>query len=95
MHCVSVGRSSRSGRSRKSEVNPEPGRDRERTAEQVTLAEQFGTLGRGGLPTDHLVGSGPELSEQVVMVVRVEELDPRAAIRWKLTGLPRIITSAH
>lgn len=48
----------------------------ERTAEQVTLAEQFGTLSRGGLPTDHLVGSGPELSDQVVMVVRVEELDP-------------------
>jgi hypothetical protein len=47
----------------------------ERTAEQVTLAEQFGTLSRGGLPTDHLIGSGPELSDQVVMVVRVEELD--------------------
>jgi transglutaminase-like putative cysteine protease len=30
----------------------------------------------GGLPTQHLIGSGPELSEQVVMLVRAQELQP-------------------
>lgn len=30
---------------------------------------------RGMLPTDHLIGSGPELSDQLVMIVRVEELE--------------------
>lgn len=49
--------------------NPDP--------ERQTLAEKFGKISRGGMPTDHLIGSGPELAEQVVMVVRVEEKDPQ------------------
>ena len=44
--------------------------------DRVTLADQFVRLARGGLPTNQLVGSGPELSDEVVMVVRVEELNP-------------------
>jgi len=49
----------------------------ERDASRVTLSEQFSKLSQGGLPSDHLVGSGPELSEEKVMVIRVEETDPK------------------
>lgn len=34
---------------------------------------------RGGLPRTHLIGSGPELSEQVVMVIRTKELQPTSS----------------
>ena len=44
--------------------------------ERVTLAMQFVELSKGGLPTNHLVGSGPELSDEVVMIVKLEEFDP-------------------
>lgn len=43
---------------------------------RATLAENFSRFGRGGLPTSHLVGSSPELADEIVMVVRVEETDP-------------------
>lgn len=48
----------------------------ERDSSRETLSEQFSKLSQGGLPSDHLVGSGPELSEEKVLVVRVEETDP-------------------
>ena len=32
---------------------------------------RFGPLLDGGLPNDHLIGAGPELSQQVVMSVRI------------------------
>jgi hypothetical protein len=48
----------------------------ERDEERTTLAESFSRLSQGGLPTNHLIGSGPELADEVVMVVRVEETDP-------------------
>jgi transglutaminase-like putative cysteine protease len=50
----------------------------DRDSSRVTLAEQFSKLSQGGLPTDLLVGSGPELADEVVMVVRVEETDPNS-----------------
>ncbi|MFN2144913.1 MAG: transglutaminase-like domain-containing protein [Anaerolineales bacterium] len=70
-----------SGRNPGSEVNPVPGDNgiygvRELDQDRLTAEEQFNKMGIGGLPTDHLIGSGPELSEEVVMIVRVEELDP-------------------
>lgn len=46
--------------------------------DRVTLAEQYGKLTRGGMPNRHLIGSGPELSDQVVMVVDLEEIDPQS-----------------
>ena len=49
----------------------------ERDSSRVTLSEQFSKLSQGGLPSDHLVGSGPELSEEKVMVIRVEETDSK------------------
>jgi transglutaminase-like putative cysteine protease len=37
----------------------------------------FGDLQYGGLPRRHLIGSGPELSERIVMRIRTGELAPR------------------
>ena len=50
----------------------------EQDASRVTLAEQFSKLSQGGLPSSHLVGSGPELAEEVVFVAQVEETEPRS-----------------
>ncbi|MFC1936092.1 transglutaminase family protein [Chloroflexota bacterium] len=36
----------------------------------------FGEKASGGMPTESLVGSGAELSEEVVMVIKVEEINP-------------------
>jgi len=59
----------------------------ERDSSRVTLSEQFTKLSQGGLPSDHLVGSGPELSEERVLIARVEETDPR-------TGNSLVVDSA-
>jgi transglutaminase-like putative cysteine protease len=52
-------------------LEPQPSR-----AEGNILAAQASAGQRGDLPSDHLVGSGPELSEQVVMVVSFESTHP-------------------
>lgn len=38
----------------------------------------FDTVRAGGLPRHHLLGSGPELSEQVALIVRTDEFNPEA-----------------
>ena len=55
----------------------------ERSQESEAIAESFGMEGAGrpafqevqfgGLPRSHLLGSGPELSEQVAMTVRIDD----------------------
>ncbi len=40
-------------------------------------------LADGGLPRLHLLGTGPELSEQIVMMVEVEEADPSQRFYWR------------
>jgi len=64
----------------------------EQAAEEATVARSLGlerqgqgverdildTIRAGGLPNEHLIGSGSELSEQVVMVARIES--PQAAV---------------
>jgi transglutaminase-like putative cysteine protease len=46
----------------------------------------FGDFFSPGLPRSHLLGSGPELSEQVVMVVQVEGLPVSAVPGWEAPG---------
>ena len=58
----------------------------ERNPEIVPLVDQFGKISRGGLPSDHLIGSGPELAEQVVMVARVEEINPSTGSQIDVEG---------
>jgi transglutaminase-like putative cysteine protease len=79
-----------SGRKSSESVNPGGGEGgsyflSELDEERMTIEEQFIRMGVGGLPTDHLVGTGPELSEEVVMVVRVEELDPITGQRQEVS----------
>jgi transglutaminase-like putative cysteine protease len=52
-------------------LEPQPGPD-----DAHPLLAQASAGQRGDLPSDHLVSSGPELSEQVVMVVNVESPPP-------------------
>ena len=48
----------------------------ERDNNRDALVEQFDQFNKGGLPSSHLIGTGPELSEEVIMVVKVKEIDP-------------------
>ncbi len=48
----------------------------ERDSNRDDLVEQLEKFSNGGLPSSHLIGSGPELSEEIVMVVKVDEIDP-------------------
>jgi hypothetical protein len=44
--------------------------------EVMGIINEFRESISGGLPNNNLIGSGPELSDQVVMYVRLEEVDP-------------------
>lgn len=48
----------------------------EEDEKRAALVEEFSRLRRGNLPNSHLIGSSPELAEEVVMVVKVQEVDP-------------------
>ncbi len=49
-------------------VEPQP--------QPVPRAGTFENVATGGLPRRHLIGSGPELSERIVMVIQTGELQP-------------------
>ena len=48
----------------------------DRDTNRDALVELFDQFSKGGLPSSHLVGTGPELSEEVIMVVKIDEIDP-------------------
>lgn len=48
----------------------------------------FGEVRSGGLPRHHLLGSGPELSRQVVMIIRTGELPPGPPPEYVSGGPP-------
>jgi transglutaminase-like putative cysteine protease len=51
--------------------------------------DTFANLRAGGMPRQHLLGTGPELNEQVVMLIRTGELPPGPPESVTAKGVPR------
>ena len=45
--------------------------------------DPFGAIGSGTLPTEHLINAAPELGDQVVMRVRIQEFLPNGAVQTR------------